>query len=335
MKKTVALSLVFGLIFTAVALAQSGPARLPVERAGKIGAPLGQIAYVSNGDLYVMDWDGKNQFKVVTAENVDGKISWAPDGKRIAFTRKGKVELKGPDGLGGLHKVYDIFIAFIDSARAGNTNWWNRLTVDMGGRYPEWTADGSRIIFTNDLNANKVNADMPNYQTCAVDTTGEQVEIFRKDYGQTELFPLMPTVGPVNQYASVLYKKFNPVGLVITALDKPSLSDKEIGTSVKLLPKATAPAWSPDGQWIAYVDNDVANQGIYITTPDLSEKFLVFKPSVGQSLQTYPLSWSPDSKWITFGTTDGSLWIIDITGDGLKQLTGPGMNIAPAWSKHR
>jgi len=75
-----------------------------------------------------MNWNGTDQFKVVTAENASGKLSWSPDGKSVAFCRYGMVDLKGPDHLGGKHKVWDIFIGFLDSARGEtpNTNWWRR-----------------------------------------------------------------------------------------------------------------------------------------------------------------------------------------------------------------
>ena len=144
----------------------------------------------------------------------------------------------------------------------------------------------------------------------------------------------MPTLGPGRQYAFVLKNRFDPKGVGICPLDKKTITEKDLGDSIKLIPGAAAPAWSPDGKWLAYVETDMTNQGIHITTPDLSEKFLVYKPTVGKNLQTYPLSWSPNSKWLTFGLSDGSLWIIDITGNGLKQLTGPGLNLNPVWSKH-
>ena len=94
-----------------------------------------------------------------------------------------------------------------------------------------------------------------------------------------------------------------------------------------------APAWSPDGKWLAYISNDLQKGGLYITTPDFKEKYLVSAPPVGTYMNTFAPSFSPDGKWITFSTTDGSIWIVDITGKGKRRLTGPGPDKAPVWSK--
>lgn len=336
MKNFIALSLTLGFIVFSLVLAPQGfAAKLPAEKAGNIGAPLGKIAYESNGDLWVMNWDGTSQFKAVTAGNINGRPSWAPDGKRIVFTRQGKVDLHGPDNLGGTHRVYDLFIAYLDSAKAQNTNFWYHLTTDMGARHPEWTKDGSKIIFTQDNSANRVNAELPNYQAAWTDTISGKINIYRKDYNQAEIGVVMPSVGPNGQMVAVLYNGLNQVGMAVMPLNKETLSPKELGTSIPIMKGATAPSWSPDGQWIAYVETDMATQGVYIISPDFKEKYEVFRPTVGKNLQTYPLSWSPDSKWLAFATTDGIIWTIDITGNNLKQLTGAGLNSAPAWSKNK
>lgn len=308
--------------------------KLPAEKAGQINQPTGKIAFTRDRSLWVMDWNGSNQFKVVTAENASGKISWAPDGKHVAFCRFGQVDLKGPDYLGGIHKVWDIFIGYPDSAQSmqPNTNWWKRLTFEMGGRFPEYTSDGKRIILTKDLNANTVNAQRPNYQTCFIDTSGQSLEIIRTDWKESRFMAIMPTLGPDSLYAFVLIDNVNPIGMAVSTLKKKTLNENDV-QNLLLIPKATAPAWSPDGKWLAYIDNRLENQGIFLTNKSLTEKYLVYKPAIGQVLQTFPASWSPDSKWLTFAIGDGSIWIIDITGNGLRQILGPGSNEAPAWSK--
>jgi len=311
-----------------------GDVKLTAARAGQIGAPLGKIAFIREGDLWVMDWDGKNQFKVVAAQNADGRLSWAPDNRRIAFVRKGKINLQGPDNLGGQHSVYDLFIGYLDSAKT-NTNWWLRLTDDLGSRHPEWSTDGSKILFTKDMNANTVNALLPEYQTCAIDTTGKLLPGYALDSKTPNRWAVMPSAGPNGSQVFVLFKDKTPAGVVVAGPDLKGLSDNEISQKAKFVAGATAPAWSPDGNWIAFIQSEMSKQGIYIAKPDLSEKFLVYKPGPGLMLQTYPLSWSPDSKWLTFATGDGSIWIVDITGNGLKQIVQPGLNSAPAWSKKK
>lgn len=317
----------------ATVLAQK-PATMPKELAGTIEQPVGKIAFIRDNNLWVTNLDGSGQFKVVDAQNADGPLSWAPDGKRVAFCRSGYVELKGPDHLGGKHKIYDVFIGFLDSAKT-NTNWWFRLTRELGGRYPHWMADGSAILVTKDVNANTVNAPMPNYQTCLIDPQAESIRLIRKDWQlENGYMAIMPTPGPNNLHAYVLLNKTDRVGMAISSLDLTTLNETDIKAGkVKLLPGATAPAWSPDGKWIAYVTTSMDDHAIYITNSDLSVKFRVYQPMMGQMLQTYPLSWSPDSKWLTFAMNDGSIWIIDITGDGLRRILGPGLQKSPTWSK--
>lgn len=310
--------------------------KLSAEKAGEIGKPDGRIAFIRNGSVWVYNANGSNSDMICEAINADGRLSWSPDGKKIAFTRSGMVDVKGPDPMvGGKHKIYDIFIAWLDSAYHNNRMWWTRITDDLGSRDPEWSVDGSTIYFSKDMNANFVNAFMPNYQICSISPDGSDLEILRKDWQNfSDDFMLGPTVSKDGKVACVTINKLKPIGIVTTTLDNIMLSIDSIRVQGTRNFKLVAPAFSPDGKWLAYINNDLNDGSLYIATPDFKENYLVFKPPVGNIyLHNVPPSFSPDSKWLTFSTTDGSIWICDITGNGARRLSGPGLDKFPAWSK--
>ena len=337
------------LLIWAIALAfvlvsfSSAADKMPAEKAGTIGAPTGKIAFIRDKNVWMMDPRGGNQMKVCDANNADGRLSWSPDGTEILFTRSGRVSLNGPNMLGGNHKVYDIFKALVDSAKIGATYFWYQLTDDMGSRDPEWSADGETILFYKDMNANLVNADLPNYQVCTMNPLGDDVKILRQDWQNMSEYFISPTRNAKGDIAFVHFVTTQPqqdrpggfksVGLAKLHEDNFMVSLDEVLKQSSSNGNAVAPSWSPDGKWIAYVSNKMTNPGIFITSADFIEKYNVFTPPPAASMYTMAPSFSPDSKWLTFATTDGSVWICDITGNGAKRLTGPGLDLAPAWSK--
>lgn len=86
------------------------------------------------------------------------------------------------------------------------------------------------------------------------------------------------------------------------------------------------PAWSPDGEWIAYVHRDpiLEKNGIYLIRHDGTDGHL------WEDYATSP-TWSPDSKWIAF-SKGGQIEKKKIDGDSLTQLTFEGRNFSPSWS---
>ncbi|MDP3643400.1 MAG: DPP IV N-terminal domain-containing protein, partial [Bacteroidota bacterium] len=87
------------------------------------------------------------------------------------------------------------------------------------------------------------------------------------------------------------------------------------------------PAWSPDGQWIAFYHADTipGNSGIYFISPD-GEKIKRWHERFGQ----YP-AWSPDGQWIAFDQNH-QIWKKKVNGDSIAQLTLEGRNYHPSWS---
>ncbi len=95
-----------------------------------------------------------------------------------------------------------------------------------------------------------------------------------------------------------------------------------------------APAWSPDGWWIAYSDVRNGSEDLFIARPDGSgERQLTDDPEIDR----YP-SWSPDGTRIIFSRKEDTGWVLctldlrDLTG-GLERLTSPSEYVGhPAWS---
>lgn len=321
----------------------AGADKMPAEKAGTIGEPTGKIAFIRDKNIWMMDSRGGNQMKVCDANNADGRITWSPDGREILFTRSGRVSLNGPNMLGGNHKVYDIFKALVDSAETGATYFWHQISDNMGSRDPEWSADGETVLFYKDMNANYVNAELPNYQVCTMSPLGDNVTVLRKDWQNMPEYFISPTR---NAKGDIVFVHFvttqpsqdRPGGFQSLGLAKLNENNfvvdlADVRKQSLAHPNAVAPAWSPDNKWIAFVSNKMSDPGIFVYSADFSEKYLVFAPPPAVSLYTIAPSFSPDSKWLTFATTDGSVWICDITGNQAKRLTGPGLDLAPAWSK--
>lgn len=89
-----------------------------------------------------------------------------------------------------------------------------------------------------------------------------------------------------------------------------------------------APAWSPDGKWIAYLDSasDPAHSNCAIVRPDGAGKKILVSPGYGGFLSSprrfveVPV-WSPDSKFVLLNQrADGEKETVDI--DLLEVITG-------------
>ena len=89
-----------------------------------------------------------------------------------------------------------------------------------------------------------------------------------------------------------------------------------------------APAWSPDGNWIAYTrtKGPQEQRGIYLIRPDGTDNRFLHQG------WAYDVTWSPDNNWIAF-IQYGQVYKKHIHSDTLQQLTfPPGRSYYPSWS---
>jgi len=92
--------------------------------------PDGLIAYFSEGELYVSDYDGSNPTRIANWEESDKGTVWSPDGSKVAFVLR-------PD-----EDTEELYV--IDADASGLI----RLSEGFGVAYaPSWSPDGNRVAF--------------------------------------------------------------------------------------------------------------------------------------------------------------------------------------------
>jgi TolB protein len=94
-----------------------------------------------------------------------------------------------------------------------------------------------------------------------------------------------------------------------------------------------SPAWSPDGQWLAYVSFESKLAGVYVQLVRTGERRLV---SARAGVSGAP-AWSPDGKKLalTLGGSGGNpdIYILDLVTQNLTRITDdPAIDTEPEWA---
>lgn len=309
-------------------LAQSSQAQAPEsESMGE------QIAFIRNGDIWLMNPDGSDQRPfVIGMSNAKGRMSWAPDNERLAFSRQGKVDIKFPEGGGGYHYLYDLFYAFPDSLPQRN-NFWMGVTNTLGSQSPDWSDNGKTICFTYDRMGNVVDASLPEYSIGFLDTETETFSHMEMPRDVKQLHPLMPSISPDGSQVCFVLGELQTsgmkkLGLVVLPLEGELPATDVLVETASNNPEGSSPDWSPDGTRILFLKSD----GVYIANSDLSGEQLVCKPEEGLWVSGIAC-WSPDGSKIAFGTSNGAIYTVNVGGSGMTRISGPGNDSNPAWTK--
>jgi Tol biopolymer transport system component len=145
------------------------------------------------------------------------------------------------------------------------------------------------------------------------------------DVDTDSLYSGEPTWAPDNQRIALIGDEY--VGtLYIARVGRPGSKPVDRDPLRESRDDEAAPAWSPDGKTIAFVDETRPGFGLFVIAPDATgRRQLTDKPA-------HHPSWSPDSREIVFD--DGhDLAVIKADGTGLRRLTTTKVReFKPAWS---
>ncbi|HKS29784.1 MAG TPA: hypothetical protein VJS44_18315 [Pyrinomonadaceae bacterium] len=285
-----ALALAF---FTQCASRQQAQQEQRREKAG------GKVAFVANlkgnWDLFVMNSDGTELTQLTDTFLDERAPAISPNGGQVAYATS--------DGT--------LWVMLLATKAA------NRLPLPAGRYgYPAWLSDGSGIVYTSYTFA-PGNEDADFFVYSFVDQTQRPFLIQTGPQDYPSLSPEGGTVAYISSLATVQQGFGNTLTqqLWVASLREGKPSQLLAGSGSE-----THPAWSPDGNWLAFSSARKGSPDIWIIRRDGQELAQLTSAPAAESSPT----WSPDGREILYVSTESGrmrLMLLDVNGRASRTLS--------------
>ena len=285
-----------------------------------------KLAYFSdrtlNRDVWVRNIDGGGIPRRIVQGEMSGNFeslrffnagcAWSPDGKTLALAAKSGSQ----DAL------------YLVNAADGRIE--KRLTFGLDEvQTASFSPDGSELVFVGlaggQSDLYRVHRDGTGFQRLTQDRYAERDPQWSPD-GRSIVY--VSDAGPGTDFAALVFERMHLMLLDLDTRASRDITPFEHG-------KAVSPAWSGDGQYVAFVSDRDGAPNIYILHVATGQAFRLTDSTTGISgiLPTSPaLSWARTSKRLAFSAFGESGWDVYRIDDPLAAMTPvevePG-NMAP------
>ncbi len=305
--------------------------------------------HVQELGIYVVRSDGSGMRKLSPEGICAGTPNWSPDGTRIVFyelpvEQTWDARIKAGRGPGATSQIVSVEIAtgarvvhttgsglkvqpqYVSATEirylvkggpnGGLASTTGATTVPRAVRSPAWSPDGRTVVYEK-VDFAPLAQNTPLYSW---DATAE--------YRYSDVFPTIARDGKL-----VVTEKAVSDGAI-------SIMDADGANKVRIFTASSgaafAPAWSPDGDWIAFgVGGYLQNRKTQSATLMLVKRDgSGARALTGDTVNAGFPSWSPDGKHIVYRVWGGSTWglrILDLDEQRIRVLTTEYDNL-PFWS---
>lgn len=273
----------------------------------------GGIAFVANvngnWDLFIMNGDGTDLTQLTDTPIDERTPAFSPDGERLAYSTS--------DGA--------IWIMTLGERAATRL----QLPGDRSG-YPTWLSDGAGVVYTS----YKVTPPTEDADFFVYSFQEQNQKMFLTQTGPQD-YPAISPSGDRLAYVSSLATLVPGFGSTITQqLWVVSLLD---GKPAQLLIGSTIegqPAWSPDGEWIAFASDRKGSSDIWVVKPDGQGLEQITSAPAPESSPC----WSPGGEEIAFVSNESDrmqLSVINVSSRKSRTLSPFGSSTVemkdPSW----